>query len=236
MGFGTLFVGYFLLLNITFYGFTDVIAALIMAMGLYRLTTVNRDFKLAYYTSLGFAFYGFIELIKEFTVIFVPSIEGKLEGIVPYASMIRYAIILALTFFMLKGIANVSDEVGLRELRARANLFIPVSITVYALSALFEIPLLSKFIPTEALAIISAALWVICFCLVIFNLITVYTAYMRICMPGDEDMDKKDSPSRFEFINKYRARKAEKEREYLEYQREKLKQKSEKKANNKKKK
>ena len=47
MGFGTLFIGYFLLLNLTYYGFTDVIAASVMLLGLYKLSGVNKYFKAA---------------------------------------------------------------------------------------------------------------------------------------------------------------------------------------------
>ena len=234
MGFGTLFVGYFLLLNVTFYGFTDVISALIVAMGLYRLSTVNREFKLGYYSSLVFATFGFIELIKEFILMFSPSTENKISAFLPYASMIRYALILTLTVFILKGIASVAKEVKLLDLKARANLFVPITIGVYLIAAFFEIPAISLIFPLQALAIMAFAILIMTFCLVIFNLITVYTAYMRICMPGDEDMESEEKPSRFEFVNKYRERKAEKEREYTEYQKQRLMKKAEKKAKKKK--
>lgn len=236
MGFGTLFVGYFLLLNVTFYGYTDLISALIMAMGLYRLASVNRDFRLGYYSSLVFSGYGLIELIKEFLVMFSPSLDTRLAGILPYASILRYALIFVLTVFILRGIASVAKEVGIGELSARANLFVPISAIVYAFAAALEIPPLSSIFPLQVLAVSAFVILILSFCLVIFNLITIYTAYMRICMPGDEDMDTEEKPSRFEFINKYRKRKAEKEHEYAEYQRQRLKEKAEKKSKNTKKK
>ena len=51
MGFGTLFFGYFLILNVTYYGFTDAIAAAVMLLGFYKLSTVNSYFKYAAYVS-----------------------------------------------------------------------------------------------------------------------------------------------------------------------------------------
>ena len=58
MGFGTLFFGYFLLLNIAYNTFTDLIAALIMAMGLNKLSTVNHPFKNGFIASVIFAVIG----------------------------------------------------------------------------------------------------------------------------------------------------------------------------------
>ena len=42
MGFGTLFIGYFLVLNLVNYGATDLIAGIIMMMEFYKLRTVNK--------------------------------------------------------------------------------------------------------------------------------------------------------------------------------------------------
>ena len=67
------------------------------------------------------------------------------------------------------------------------------------------------------------------FAVVCINLVTIYSAYMRICMPDDVDNDAVDKPSRFGFVNKYREHTAEKQREYAEYKLEKLKKKNSKK-------
>ena len=58
MGFGTLYIGYFLLLNLTYYAFTDLIAALIMAMALSKLSAVEKNLKPALYFSIVFAIIG----------------------------------------------------------------------------------------------------------------------------------------------------------------------------------
>jgi hypothetical protein len=41
MGFGMLFIGYFLLINITYFEYTDIIAAMLMLMAAYKLSFVN---------------------------------------------------------------------------------------------------------------------------------------------------------------------------------------------------
>ena len=76
MGFGTLFIGYFLLLNIAYYTFTDIISALVMAMGLYKLSSVNRGFGYAFYASIGFALIGAGELFLEMLSLIFPCAFG----------------------------------------------------------------------------------------------------------------------------------------------------------------
>ena len=52
---------------------------------------------------------------------------------------------------------------------------------------------------------------------------------MKICMPDDKDNEVANTPSRFEFVNKYREHTAEKQKEYAEYKLNKLKEKNQKK-------
>ena len=40
---------------------------------------------------------------------------------------------------------------------------------------------------------------------------------MNICMPGEENKEYVEKPSKFEFINRFRKRQEEKNREYAEY-------------------
>ena len=47
------------------------------------------------------------------------------------------------------------------------------------------------------------------------NLVTVYRAYMQICMP--EDLEVGVKKSRFDFVNKYRAYEEKKSGEYAAY-------------------
>ena len=56
---------------------------------------------------------------------------------------------------------------------------------------------------------------------------------MKICMPDDKDNEVANTPSRFEFVNKYREHTAEKQKEYAEYKLSKMNAKSQ--AKNKKK-
>ena len=225
MGFGTLFIGYFLLLNVTYYTFTDVIAALVMALGLFKLGAVNRQFKGAFYSSIAMAILGFIELVFQVYTMFIPNKDSLLLS---YTDIPRYLIIAMLTLFILMGIENVADEVGLFELARRARLSMPFSFGAFAILSILSIHALEVIIDLKVLSILSVIMLISAFIIIIINLITVYSAYMRICMPEDKDNDISDSVSKFEFVNKYREHTAEKQREYVEYKLSKLKQKNQK--------
>ncbi len=226
MGFGTVFFGYFLLLNITYFSFTDLIASLIMALGFYKLSTVNRYFMGAFYTVFGLSAVGLVELTAEFYAMFVG--EGLMDSVLSYTLIPRSVIIATITLFMLLGIESVADEVELSKLAKRARLTMPFALIVYGFSALLEIPYLEKIIDVKALAILSVITIISAFTLTVINLVTVYSSYMKICMPNEIDNDV-DKPSRFGFVNKYREHTAQKQREYAEYKLEKLKKKNSKK-------
>ncbi len=227
MGFGTLFFGYFLLLNIAYNTFTDLIAALIMAMGLYRLSTVNRPFKNALIASVIFAVIGLAELILGIAHMFYPS--NLATEILSFVAPARYFSIAILTLFIFKGIEEVSVEVGLEALARRARISMPVTLVIYAASAVLEVPIFETSSALKLLAIASAITILATLVIVAVNLVTIYRAYMKICMPEDKDNDSPDKPSRFEFINKHREHTLEKQREYAEYKLEKYKKKAMKK-------
>lgn len=227
MGFGTLFFGYFLLLNLFYFSFTDLIASLVMAMGFYKLSSVNRFFKGAFYTSFGLSAIGIVEIAADFYAMFNPSVD--ISTVLTYTAIPRGVIIAVITLFMLMGIENVADEVGLTALAKRARLTMPFALIVYGVLALLEVPLFEGFLDVKIFSVMSAITLIGVFAVVCINLVTIYSAYMRICMPDDVDNDAVDKPSRFGFVNKYREHTAEKQREYAEYKLEKLKKKNSKK-------
>ena len=229
MGFGTLFFGYFLLLNITNYTITDLIASLIMAMGLYKLSTVNTPFKNGFYTCLGFSLIGASELVLQIIAIFDPLFD--VARVISYVAIPRYFIISIITAFILSGIDEVADGVGLKDLASRARRSIPFALIVYALSAILEVPELDtiKFMTMKVIAVISVIVLFATLITVSLNLITIYKAYAKICMPEDVDNSVPNKPSKFGFVNKFREHRAQKQMEYAEYKLEKFKKKISKK-------
>ncbi len=227
MGFGTLFFGYFLLLNIAYYGFTDMIAALIMAMALNKLSSVNASFKSGFFVSMAFAAVGLFELVISFMDMFSPS-NGYLD-LLDYAMIPRTVAIAILTLFILKGIDEVASEVGLSDLARRAKISMTAVLIIYGLETVLNIPIEYSGVILKILSVIAVFVIFSTFVIVTINLITIYRAYMKICMPEDVDNDIPDKPSRFEFINKHREHTKDRQREYAEYRLEKFKKKNSKK-------
>lgn len=225
MGFGTLFIGYFLLLNVTYFGYTDLIAALIIMLGLYRLATVNKPFKYAFYAASALSVVGLSELVISLLEVFLP-VNSSVAAI-SVVSPIRHTVIGVLSVLILIGIRDVAKEVGINTLSKKANSYIYVSAVLFLLSALFEIPI--SFIPTNIMNIIGFILILLVFLLIIVNLATIYTAYMRICMPEDIENDA-PKKSKIGFVNKFREHEAEKQKEYAEYRIQKLNKKNKKKG------
>ena len=208
MGFGTLFIGYFLLLNLAYYGFTDIIAAAVMLLGFYKLSGINKYFKLASIATSVFLAFSLGELGVWGYEMFFRKIDAPI--LISMLSIVRCAIIGTVTVLMLKGIETVAREVDLKDTPKKAARLSIIAIVLYAMWIILELPLtfLGSLIP----ALISVIVLTSTIILLIVNLTVIYSCYMRICMPGDEDITR-EKPSRFNFVNEYRERKAERDKE-----------------------
>ena len=218
MGFGILFTGYFLLLNVTLFSVTDLISALVMALGLYKLSSVNKNFGRALLFSYVFAAVGAVELCGELVRMFDPGVNVEL--FITLTSIVRYILVAMLTFYILLGIIDLANEVDLPVLKKRGKILIPITFTVYPALAILSVP--DVFGNMKVLQIISFSALLLLFVAVIMTLVTIYSAYMHICMPSD-NVDTDEKPSRFGFVNKYREHRAEKDAEYARYKLEKMK-------------
>jgi hypothetical protein len=219
MGFGVLFIAYFLLLNIAYFSFTDAILGFILLIAFDKLSFVNKYFVKAKIPVALFTLLGLIELFLEVYTMFVNL--GSLYLYSAIASALRYFLIALFTLFMLLGIEAVSKEVELFKIERRARVTIPFSLTVYLISMLLESPYLSSFFDDYTIALIGVCVLLAFMITVIFNLTVIYGAYANICMPGD--LAKKEKASRFKFVESFKRHEDEKRREYLEYKIEKRK-------------
>ena len=227
MGFGTLFIGYFLVLNATYFGYTDLISGLVMTLAFYKLRNINKEFRMALGFAVAHSVVGLAELIETALSTFFPTLNSEI--FLSYVAPLRHLVIGVLTAFMLLGIKSVAQEVGVSDLAARARMLLPFCYTVFAAETVLEFPILADIIPTAVLTITSTILILSEFILVIINLFAIYTAYMKICMPEDVDNDPKEKQSRFGFVNKFKAHEDEKRKEYADYKLEKFKNKINKK-------
>lgn len=223
MGFGILFIGFFLLLNIPYHNYTDAIAAVISLYALYKLSSVNKNFGRASYAAIGFSVFGILEFFYSALIVFIPSLD--IPDIFTSVSIVRYTVICALSVFTFLGMRDVANEVGLRVIAIKCERVIYMSYPIYALSVISEV--LSFFrLPFTVMQYISVMILVCNMALIVISLIVIYNCYMRICMPEDEDMPEKES--KFGFVNALRRHEAEKQQEYAEYKLEKLKKKQQK--------
>lgn len=231
MGFGTLFIGYFFLINISYYEYTDIIAAMVMLMGLYKLSEFNRGFKTAFALSGVFALFSLAQITLTALEIFIE--RSAITSALAYMNVPRCVLLLGLTYAILLGISDVATEVEANELASRAKRSLPFSF-LYAIIAVAELPVLSDLLG-KSVAYIYFTLLVAEVIFIAINLVTVYRAYMQICMP--EDLEVGVKKSRFDFVNRYRAYEEKKSGEYAEYklerERKKLSAKNKKKSKRK---
>ena len=232
MGFGILFIGYFLVLNFAYCAFTDALAGAVMLYGLYKLSGINRGFNLAYYISMAFTALGLVELSVAAYDMFIPLSDTSLLLSLP--ALLRHAVLGALCVSMLIGIAEVADEVGLRELSKRAKRNLILTAAVYCLNIMLEIPALSAVIAPAVLMALYFASIIATLAVTAMNLIAVYSCYMRICMPQEKEMPEKKS--KFAFVNSLKQHEEAKSREYAEYKLQRFKDKQQKQQKQKKRK
>ena len=146
-------------------------------------------------------------------------------------SIVRCVIIGMLTLLMLKGIEAVAKEVDVEDLPTKASRLAIITAVTYTAWIVLEAPM--SFINDYVLAVLSLITILATFALLIVNLSVIYTCYMRICMPGDENIGE-DKPSKFAFVNEYRARKAERDKEAHDRRVEMLRERNARKKGNKK--
>ena len=224
MGFGILFIGYFLVLNLVNYGATDLIAGIVMTMAFYKLRTVNKYFSFAILPSAFFALVGVPELV-EFTMFLF---NRDMTWILTYTDAPRFLMICIISILMMKGIEQVAKEVEVYKTAKNAKNVQPFIYLVFGGMMILELPLTFS---DEATWISYAALILLlgCFALTLCSLSIIYSAYRWICMPEDVDNEVEDKPSRFGIVNSFRQHQEKRNREYAEYKLEKMKNKASKK-------
>ena len=221
MGFGILFFGYLLFLDFAYYTYTDAIAAVICWYALYKLSMVNRGFKLASYFSAAMTAFGIYELVL--SVVDAVGMLGDMTLVYSVSASVRYTLIGILTLCMLIGMRDVANEVGLGVIAERCKRLGYTTVGVYALNILLEVGGLDRLIDITVIAYIAVLTIFATLVLISLNLSQIYACYAKICMPGQDDKKKR---SKLGFVNAFRAHEEEKEKEYLDYRIEKLKKKA----------
>ena len=215
MGFGTLFFGYFLLLDIAYYLITDVIAAAIMAYALSKLSTVNRGFKAALIASLVFLVFSAAEFAYgAYEMLFTPPNNPAL---ISYSAALRNVIISILTFTALEGMRDVSAEVGLELLSKKCKIAAYATLPVYLIAIIAETPALLSFTTTYVAAIIGVSSILITLILIIVNLTIIHSCYCGICMPEENEQQSSSKKKKKEsFLDSYKRQRDERKEALFE--------------------
>ena len=211
MGFGVLFIGYFLLLNVVNYTFTDMIAATVMAFGLAKLSFVNKSFKYATVFALIFSAVGALEFVSQALVMLEILTE-------PFAFTypIRTLSLFMTQCLIMRGIYEVAKEVELDRIAIKAKRSVPFICFTSLVSLYLDIPLFYSPLPQGVAPIIFTVNLLLTFALIIYNLIIIYQCYANICMPSEEKAHKKES-----LFDKFEKQQTEKNIEYLNYRKQK---------------
>lgn len=225
MGFGILFIGYFFLVNPSYFQYTDIIGAAFMLLGLYRLSRINRSFRIAMITETLF----FVFSAAEITLVIVEAFltKNELAAVTSYIGALRYALILVLTVFILKGIIEVSAEVEANSLLSRAKTSLPLS-AIFGVAAILELPFLTELNKTASIVLGWIAFAVI-LSVVVYTvnvLIVIYRAYLGICMPSDV---KPTTTAKGGLMDKYWSHLEQKSQSYADYKRQRRESKNKRK-------
>lgn len=218
MGFGWLFLGYFVAFLMSFHKFgffTEIIGYYLIFLGLEKLSLYKNKIKNSVFPlivmTIGSGVEAFFSLRE--------SISGAVAPAAVMTAVTALCVIGNLFFhiFLLASISSLGQDTELPDVcrKAKTALFFAIdSVAVQMLSLI--ISLLTPSVP--GLSVLAAPLTVITVLLYlvvpILVLILVWRCYASICAPGDETMPVK--PSRFAFVNKWRERSEEKNKEIEE--------------------
>ena len=231
MGFGTFFIGYFLLLDISYYLLTDLIAGAVMMLGMARLSRFNRGFKTAFCALGIFTVFALFELgVGIYDMLFSAPIS---PNFISYLAISRSFLLAILTFTAFEGMRDVAEEVGLGELSKKCKITTYISLPIYLLAIISETPSLFTWASPQIATVIAVASLLIGFIFVITNLFTIYTCYAKICMPEDVDNEATQKSKNESFFDSYNKRQEQANREYAQYKLEKQKNSKEKRKNEK---
>ena len=192
MGFGYVFLGSLLTVNVTYHNFTDVFAVALMLYGLSTLVPYARGFALSFKAGLpllGVSLIGFF-----FAVFDILGIIAFPEWLSPTLASIGFLCKFFFFWLLFMGVDEVAQETDIPKLRAhamRSRFLTPVFCLAGLLLEVGAFTSQSVFLKYYLLGYL---LFGVTYALL--NSKTVYECYMLICFEGDETMDAPTRSSR----------------------------------------
>ncbi len=206
MGFGLLFIGYFLeyLLGLNQLGtFTHVIGYMVMFVGLSRLRLYCRTFVYAQYATVVLMLPAVYRTFAHLSELFDMTFSFVTPILTLVVELLNHGLFLLFHVLLSVALMEICNRTGVKKnaIRALQNLVIVVT---QSLLQFYLLPLGSGGIAASALfytlSLLLNLVWVIC------NLVLIGSCYMRICPAGEANGEKPKKPSRFAFVNDMRER------------------------------
>lgn len=239
MGFGLLFIGYFVatLMSINMVGnFIRVIGYGIVFIAASKLNNYNRYFRLLQIASALMVALSILLSVSTVTnflynelMISKNIFTGAYQTVIGHVETALSFSFGAVMLYAIRSIAIETEDTKISVNAVRNFVFMCIYIILYVVTCL-------PFTYTNYFGIPTL---LVQFTYIILNLILIFMCYTRICDEGDVEMNRK--PSRFAFINKMRAeldkreeKALESQEQYIEEKRQKREQKREQKIRKKK--
>lgn len=215
MGFGLLFIGYFvsMLMVINPAGFLiRPVGYMIMTWALYKLKDYHRPFWYALIgalvmlgLSLVLAVEGLSTFLFDRLLIESRWISEGAKTVIGYVEMVGSLLFHGVLLWGIRGIAKETEVDKISFAAIRNFSFFALYYLLYAIA------LLPFDFTKEYAALMSVPALLLYFACLILNLILFFSCYAKICDVADEDMAVK--PSRFAFVNRMRAESEERRRQ-----------------------
>ena len=205
MGFGYIFIGSALCVNVVAHGYTDLIAYVLMLLGMTSLKDYGARLKTAYYAAYPLLFVGIIEFLLYFTSFlgFSPArlFEFPISDseLLMEAGMLNQILLLIFTFLLLRGLRALSREIDNFALESRVFRNQIFAVLYHLPMAFLNMPFESKRVNLVQNYMMFPFL-LFGFVYLILQAKLVFSFYMWVCPEDDVNMERR--PSKFGFVNK----------------------------------
>ena len=205
MGFGYIFVGSVLAVNVVAHGYTDFIAYILILLGMLTLKDYGTRFQKAYYAAYPLLFIGAIEFLLYFTS-FLGWSPAKLFDfpisdslLMAEAGMLNQILLFIFTFLLLRGLRTLARETDTFALESRV-------FRNQIFAVLYHLPMafLNMHFENKTVRLVQSYMMfpflLFGFVYLILQAKLIFSFYMWICPEEDLSMDRR--PSKFGFVNR----------------------------------
>ena len=209
MGFGWLFLGYFMAFMMSFSNFSHGIILLgcaLMINGLHKLKAYNRLFVYPIYPLIPYLAVEAIFTAKLAAELFGAPLAFITDGVSVAFELIGYVLCTAFHILMLRAVAKIALDVGLEKQKNAAMRNRAFTCVYYAVAFVWAFPI---GLTPAVKQTITVFLLLVRLAFALLNCVLLYSCYALICPQGDEDMPIRELG--IGFIDDFRRKTAEKQ-------------------------